>query len=431
MLSTQLLGGTLTELAKWQADSVNLWRDQLPNAMLHEAHTGPLSLLNYTPRAKYYGSLTTPIFYSIALAQLWRWAGNSAITEPLLDSALRGLRWLEEYARSPRHGFYQYQTSSEQGVKNQAWKDSGDAIVYDDGSQVPAPIAVCEAQGYLYAARMQLAQVLWEAGRREDARVLQNTAIEFKKRFNEAFWMEDANIFAMGLDGQGRQIRSIASNGLHTLGTGIAGLEQAARTVDRLFCEDMFSGWGIRTLSAEHPAYDPYSYHRGSVWPVEQGFFAFGLSRYGKHAQLLRLCQVQFELAGLFEHFRLPEVFSGHRRDALHPFPAFYPETNSPQAWSASAVFAMLASILGLFPYAAGEVLFVDPHLPEWLPEIAVRNLHVGESVVALRFFRQPTGQSGYEVLDMTGNLRVSRRPDAWALLDLLGDELRKQLATS
>lgn len=278
---------------------------------------------------------------------------------------------------------------------------------------------------------MQLAQVLWEAGRREDARVLQNTAIEFKKRFNEAFWMEDANIFAMGLDGQGRQIRSIASNGLHTLGTGIAGLEQAARTVDRLFCEDMFSGWGIRTLSAEHPAYDPYSYHRGSVWPVEQGFFAFGLSRYGKHAQLLRLCQVQFELAGLFEHFRLPEVFSGHRRDALHPFPAFYPETNSPQAWSASAVFAMLASILGLFPYAAGEVLFVDPHLPEWLPEIAVRNLHVGESVVALRFFRQPTGQSGYEVLDMTGNLRVSRRPDAWALLDLLGDELRKQLATS
>ncbi|HJU11223.1 MAG TPA: glycogen debranching N-terminal domain-containing protein [Candidatus Binataceae bacterium] len=430
MLSPEILRGTLNELSSSQATEVNLWRDQLPGTMLHEAHTGPLSMLNYTPRANYHGTLTTPVFYSIALAEFWRWAGDSAVVKSLVESALRGIYWMEQYARSPVHGFYQYKTSSEQGVKNQAWKDSGDAIVYADGSQVEPPIAVSEAQGYFYAATMQLAQVLWEAGRSDQAKSMRNSALEFKKRFNDVFWMEHENIFALGVDAEGQQIGSVASNAGHCLGTGIAGPEQGIRVADRLFQEDMFSGWGVRTLSAQHPAYNPYSYHRGSVWPVEQGSFALGLWRYGQYEHMQRLCRAQFQLAGFFDHLRLPEVFSGHQRSRLYPFPALYPESNSPQAWSASAVFAMLSSMLGLFPFAAFGVLLVDPHLPAWLPEITLSNLQVGPAVVSMRFFRTMNGDSNYQVLDLKGELRVASRTNPWRLLDLMGDELHEQLAS-
>jgi glycogen debranching enzyme len=210
---------------------------------------------------------------------------------------------------------------------------------------------------------------------------------------------------------------------------GIVDSDRAERTVQRLMAPDLFSGWGIRTLSSSHPAYNPYSYHRGSVWPVEHGSFALGFMRYGLHAPLEALCRGMFEAARLFEFARLPEVFSGHRRDAGHPFPALYPQTNSPQAWSASTVFALLQSLLGLYPYAPLNLLLLDPHLPAWLPEITLRDLRVGSAVVTLRFSREGEG-STYEVLEKRGRLHVLRQPSPWSLTAGFAERLRDALSS-
>lgn len=427
-LTAEIACGAIGELAKWQTDKSDDWRDERPNGMLHQARLGPMSVLNYDPLARYYGSITTPAFYPIALAEYWRCTGDLSFAKTYLETAMRCLKWMEDQSRSEQNGFFQYKTRSEQGVKNQGWKDSSDAIVYADGSQVSDPIAPCEAQGYYYAAKEQLSQILSALDRSEEAAAFRRSADEFKKRFNEKFWMESDGLFALGLDGKGDLIKSVASNAAHCLGTGIADDSLAASTADRVFKSDMFSGWGMRTLSSEHPAYNPYSYHRGSVWPVEQGALVIGLRRFHQTDHMLQLCRALFELAGLFEFCRLPEVLSGHQRDDLHPFPALYPRANSPQAWSASAVYALITSLLGLFPWASLQVLIVDPQLPEWLPEITLRNLAIGQAVASIRFYRKPDGSSDYQILDVRGKLRILRRSDAWSLVRLPVDQLRDQL---
>lgn len=182
---------------------------------------------------------------------------------------------------------------------------------------------------------------------------------------------------------------------------------------------------GLRTLSAEHPAYNPFSYQRGSVWPVENSILALAFLRYGLHDHVERLCRAQFEAAALFDFCRLPELFAGQPRDAQHPFPALYPEANWPQAWSSSATFCFLQALLGLFPFAPLHVLAVDPHLPGWLPEITLRNLHLGEAVADLRFFRNDDGSSDYEVLDARGPFHVVRQPSPWSVTAGWGERLR------
>lgn len=257
--------------------------------------------------------------------------------------------------------------------------------------------------------------MLWWLDEKDEARRLYREAVELKKRFNGAFWMEDEGFFAMGLDARGRQIRAIGSNPGHALAAGIVDDALVKRTAARLLAPDLWSGWGVRTLSTDNPAFNPYSYHRGSVWPVENGSFSLGFLRYGLHGELETLCRGQFEAARLFDFHRLPEVLSGHARDEAHPFPALYPQTNSPQAWSASAVLCLLQSLLGLYPYAPLKMLLLDPHLPEWLPEITVRNLRVGKASITLRFHRKGK-ESAYEILEQRGTLHVLRQPSPWSL---------------
>jgi glycogen debranching enzyme len=182
-----------------------------------------------------------------------------------------------------------------------------------------------------------------------------------------------------------------------------------------MFQPDMFSGWGIRTLSSENPAYNPYSYHRGSIWPVEHGTFALGFMRYGLLDHLQKMSRALFEAVMLFDYFRLPELFGGHQRDDAHPFPAIYPKANWPQAWSSSALFTVLQALLGIYPYAPSNLLFIDPQLPDWLPEITLERLRVGKASVTIRFYREPSGRSNYEILDQRGKLRVIRQPSPWS----------------
>lgn len=424
LLSQDIARGTLPVLAALQGEEIDDWRDEQPGRMLHEAHTGPLAALNYNPRRRYYGSMTTSGFYPVALANLWHWTGDREAVAPYIEPALRALRWLDAYGDLDGDGFYEYKTRSEQGVKHQAWKDSGDAIVYADGSQVEPPIATCEEQGFVYQSKLFMAGVLWWFDRHEEAERLIVEARELKERFNEAFWMEDEGFVALGLDAQNRPIKAITSNPGHCVATGIIHDVHVEQTCRRLMADDLFSGWGIRTLSAENPAYNPYSYHRGTVWPVEQGTFALGFTRYGLAGHMHRLTRAQFEAASLFEFCRLPEVFSGHPRDDDHPFPAIYSQTNSPQAWSASAIFLMLQALLSLYPYAPLNTLIVDPHLPDWLPEITLTRLRVGEALADIRFYRREDGKTAYDVLDVEGTLHVVRQPMPWSLTASFGQRV-------
>jgi glycogen debranching enzyme len=428
-VSTDLMRGTLPVLAEWQGREVNDWRDEQPGRMLHEAHGGPLASLNFNPQGRSFGSLTTSGFYPFVVAQLWHWTADKALVEPLIEPAMKAIQWLQSCSDRDRDGFFDYRTRSAMGTENQGWKDSGDAMVHADGSEAKVPIATCEEQGIAFSAMLNMAEVLVWFGRGEEARALYDDAVELKKRFNAAFWMEDEGTFAMALDRDGRQLRSVGSNALHCVATGIADKALVTRTLDRLFAPDMFSGWGVRTLSSEHPSYNPYAYHRGTVWPVEHGPFAVGAYRYGCHERVEQICRAQFETAALFDHYRLPECIAGHARDDDHPFPAIYPAANSPQAWSATTVYTLLQAMLGLQPFAPLKTLFIDPFLPPWLPEITLTGMRVADAVVSIRFFRKKNGHTDYKVLDKRGSLHVVRQPSPWSLTASFGERAKGILA--
>ncbi|HJQ41284.1 MAG TPA: glycogen debranching N-terminal domain-containing protein [Thermoanaerobaculia bacterium] len=422
LLGPEMMTGTLNVLPQYQGTHVDDWRDEQPGRMIHEVHTGPLSALNINPRARSYGSTTTSSLYAFMVAELWHWTGDKELIAPFLDPALRALQWLD---RERLHdGLYTYQTNSSDGVKHQAWKDSPDAIVYPDGSPVEPPIATCEEQGFIHVAKLHFAEVLWALGRRDEAKRMFQETLALKQRFHEAFWMEEEGFYALAIDATGQQVRSITSNPMHCIATAIAADEHVPRVVQRLFEPDLFSGWGVRTLSSDHPSYNPYSYHLGSIWPVEHGTFALGLMRYGLHHRVQQIARAQFEAAALFDFYRLPELFGGHPRDDAHPFPALYPNANSPQAWSASATFCLLQAMLGMYPYAPLHLLIVDPHLPDWLPEITIRNLRVGGATVTIRFHG-----TKWDVLEKEGTLHVVQQPLPWSLTatwpERVGDLLR------
>ncbi len=367
-------------------------------------------MLNFNPHGRYYGSVTGAISFGFALASLWRWTGDENLVRPLIKTALKGLKWADEYGDIDGDGFCEYLTRSNQGEKNQGWKDSGDAIIYEDGSQVSDPLGTCEMQGFIYASKMQMSEMLQGLGEEALSVKLATQAAELKKRFNDAFWMEKEGYIALGLDANKRQIKSIASDPGHCLTSGIVDAALAAQVARRMMAPDLFSGWGVRTLSADHPGFDPYAYHRGTVWPVENADFAMAFARHGLHDLCHQLARAHFETAALFQHHRPPEVFAGHQRDAQHPFPGLYPKANWPQAWSASASFMHLQAILGIYPYAPRHALLLDPRLPGWLPEVTLQKLRVGDAHVSLRFYRKEDGMTDYDVLDKRGPLNIVRQ---------------------
>ncbi len=413
ILTTSLMTGALSILAATQAFAVNDWRDAQPGRMLHEHHTDPVSVLNYTPHALYFGAFTPSVLYPILLDELWHWTGDRELVRPFLGPAIKALAWADEFSRD-QSGFYKYQTRSEQGLKNQGWKDSFDCMVYPDGSQVQTPVGTCEMQGLAYAAKLSLAEVLSQFGRLEEAEKLDREAQQLRAQFNQTFWMEKEEFLAMALDNENHLVETIASEPGHCLLSGIVEPSRVERIAQRLLQPDMFSGWGIRTLSSAHPAYNPFAYHRGTVWPVENAAFVLAFGRCGLQEQMWTLGKAIFESAALFQNLRLPETFGGHQRDTLHPFPGLYEKADSPQAWSATAPVAVLQALLGLEPDAPSKTLFINPNLPEWLPEISLRNLQLGNARVTLRFSRNKNEETEYEIESMHGDLNVVREHRTW-----------------
>ncbi|TAN20507.1 MAG: amylo-alpha-1,6-glucosidase [Acidobacteria bacterium] len=416
LLAPDILRGSLQVLRELQGQRTDNWRDEQPGKMLHEAHTGPLSVLNYRPQGRYYGSFNTSPFYVIVLSEFLHWTGDKATMLQHLDAARRTMVWMDRDGHpGPKH-FYAFTTRSSQGVKNQGWKDSGDALIYPDGSIVPDPIATCEIQGYAYEAKLRMAELLFLAGERAEAARMLWQAHELKKRFNDVFWMPQENYFAMALDPRGRQVRSIGSDPGDALATGIIARDYVQATVDRLFAPDMFTEWGIRTLSSGHIAFNPYSYHRGSVWPAENAAIGVGLRRYGHTGHLAELMRAQMAIAERFQFVRFPEVMCGHRRSQAQPFPPVYPQSCSPQAWSAGAPVIFLQMLLGIYPYAPMEILFLDPHLPDWFPHCRLERLRVGQACLDIDFERTESGESRFQVTERSGHVRIIRQPSPWSV---------------
>jgi glycogen debranching enzyme len=289
-----------------------------------------------------------------------------------------------------------------------SWKDSGSAIVYPDGSQVKAPKALCELQGYVFDAWMRMAELFDQLGEAPRASELRRKATNLRRKFEERFWCEDIGFYAFTLDSDKRPVRTIASNPGHLLWSGMVPPEHAARVVRRLMEPDMWSGWGIRTLSARNPAYNPFSYQRGAVWPHDNGIIALGFKRYGFAAEAARIARDICGAASYFVSYQLPELYAGIERTA-GTFPVQYPSANVPQAWAAGSVFHLLRAILGLHADALNGRLYVDPALPAWLPELTLRGLAVGKAKIDLRFWLEAE-TTKWEASVEQGSLQVQKK---------------------
>ena len=405
-LTPATLRGCLQAVSRWNATTTDDHLDAEPGKVLHQRQRGPLAQLGLTPYLHYYGDHSTPGLFLISAAADLAHTGDLDAFRSLKDKLLGTLAWMEGNANED--GFYPYQTRSKQGLKNQSWKDSGDAVLYPDGRMVKDPIAMADVQGLVYAGKQAIALAFAVEGDHERSAKLLSEAAALKQRFNARFWMPEENYFAIALDPDGKQVRSVASDPGSCLAYGIVDDEKAEAVANRLLADDMFSGWGIRTLSSHHPAYNPFAYHLGSVWPSPNSIAAFGLMRYGFVDHMHKVAAGLFAATQVFDLDRLPEVFGGHTRDARHPHPGLYPGACSPQAWSAGAVILLVMTMIGLTPLAPRGTLVVDPALPDWLPEVTIRNIQVGAARASLQFRRDSTGYTDVEVID-GGGLYVVR----------------------
>ena len=393
-------------LARHQGQRDDPWRDEEPGKILHEFRQGELARSGAIPHTPYYGSVDATPLFLLVLAQYVRWTGDLGFARSLLPNIEAALRWIDEYGDRDGDGFVEFQTRSSRGIRNQGWKDSHDSVVHADGRMAETPIALVEVQAYVYLAKTRIAD-LYEA-LREDARAaaLRAEAADLRARFNEAFWMEDVAYYAGALDADKRQVRSIVSNPGHALYCDIVDDERSAQVARRLLAPDMFSGWGIRTMSKSEAAYNPMSYHNGSVWPHDNALIAAGLKRYGFVRGTNRVATALFDAATHADYMRLPELFCGFTRRSPNR-PVSYPVACSPQAWAAGAPFLMLQAMLGISARAHEDRLTVHmPHLPPWLNTVELHNLRIGDSRMSL-VFRREGEQTAFSLLAREGHARL------------------------
>jgi glycogen debranching enzyme len=397
---------SLRVLAKYQGSRVDDWRDEEPGKILHEIRRGELAGSGELPHTPYFGSVDATPWFLIVLAQYFRWTNDLGFVKELLPNAEAALTWIDEHGDLDGDGFVEYRSRSPRGLLNQGWKDSEDSVVHEDGTLAEPPIALAEVQGYVYLAKVRMAEVFAALGDHERAVRLRDQATVLRRRFNEAFWMEEEGFFAMALDGEKRQVRTVTSNPGHGLYCDIVEARRAETMAERLFRPDLFSGWGIRTMSKAARSYNPMSYHNGTVWPHDNALIAAGLKRYGYVDATNRLATAMFDVATHSDYMRLPELFCGFVRREPNP-PVEYPAACAPQAWAAGAPFLLLQAMLGISAHANENLLTVNkPHLPRWLGRVRLHDLRVGESKLSLEFHRDDRSTS-FSILSKEGDVRV------------------------
>ena len=406
-LRPDLARGVLVFLAASQATTVDASTDAQPGKILHEARRGEMAATGEVPFARYYGSVdSTPLFVVLAAAY-WQRTGDLALIRSLWPNLLAALRWIDDYGDHDKDGFVEYARTSGNGLIQQGWKDSNDSVFHADGRLAEAPVAICEVQGYVYAAKHGAAQMALALGEEALAEALREQAETLKTRFQAAFWCEEIGMYALALDGQKRPCKVASSNAGHALWSGIASPEHARRMATRLLEADMFSGWGLRTLSSTEARYNPMSYHNGSIWPHDNSLVCEGLARYGEMDAALALFSAAFDASVEYESSRLPELFCGFPRRASEG-PTRYPVACSPQAWAAATLFGMLGGCLGMQPEPMdGRLRLFSPRLPAFIDWLRIEGLDVGGKRADLLLQRYEES-TGVEVTRRDAGLRVA-----------------------
>jgi glycogen debranching enzyme len=400
--------GALEILGSLQAKEDDPYRDAEPGKILHELRFGELAHFKLIPHTPYYGTADATPLYLITLHSAWRATGDKGLLEQHLSTAEGCLAWIDKYGDRDGDGFQEYQTRSPVGYENMAWKDSGDSVMYPDGSLVKGPKALCELQGYVYNAWVRMAEAFEALGKPHRAQELRAKAAALFERFNETFWDEELGFYVYALDGDKNKVKTIASNAGHCLWSGIVPRERAKKVVERLIAPDMWTGWGIRTLSADHRAFNPYNYQTGSVWPHDNAIIAMGFKFYGFGAEAARVAHDVSVAASHFLLNQLPELYTAAERTETN-FPVQYIGANVPQAWAAGSVFMLTQALLGFLPDAPRDKLYVDPSLPDWLPDLTVRDLRIGKHKLDIRFWTEGE-ETAFEVIK--GDPKVVERCD-------------------
>jgi glycogen debranching enzyme len=374
LFGPELARGALEVLAQLQAREDDASIDAEPGKIVHEVRTGKAAQKWF---AAYYGTVDATPLYLVLLSEVWRWTGDMALVRDLKEPALRALRWIDEHGDRDGDGFVEYERRTERGLENQSWKDSGDSQRFSDGRFAETPIAPAEVQGYAYDAKRRAAELAREVWRdRELADRLEREATELRDRFDDAFWVgERGGFYALALDRDKNKVDSMCSNMGHLLWSGIVPPARVDAVVDALMGDALWSGWGVRTMSDRDAAYNPLSYHNGTVWPHDNSLIAWGLARYGRWPEAQRIAQRLLHAAAHFD-YQLPEVFAGLRRSET-TFPIAYPTAAQPQAWAAGAPVLLLQILLGLQPDIRRQTLatLAPPELPSWVQALRLTGI--------------------------------------------------------
>ena len=400
---------TLRLLANFQGKEYNDWREEAPGKILHELRLGELARCGHIPHTPYYGTIDATPLFLILMSRYTHWTGNLSLFRELRPAIESALHWIDSSSGEDR--YLKYESYNERGLANQGWKDSWDGITNSDGSLATAPIALVEVQGYVYEAKLGMADLIEKEGELSYANQLRTEAATLKKRFNQDFWSDKSSIFALARQKGGKLAEVVASNAGHALWSGIADDDKAKRVVHRLMEEDMFSGWGIRTLSEKEKRYNPLGYHLGTVWPHDNSIIANGFKRYGYGDQALKIFEGIFRSTIYFQYQRLPELFSGFSQKD-YEVPVHYPVACHPQSWAAGTVPYFIETLLGLVPNAFSHRLtIVKPQLPPFADRLEFRDLRVGDALVSLGFYRTERLSIAVEVLKLEGPLEVIVEP--------------------
>jgi glycogen debranching enzyme len=408
-----IAGDTARVLARYQADRRDPYRDAEPGKIAHELRQGTLARLACIPQSPaYYGTVDATLLFLILLDEYLAWSGDIGLIRELRVNIDAALAWIEGFGDSDGDGYLDYRGGYGSGLVNQGWKDSGVAIVNADGSLATPPIALCEVQGYLYRAWLAGARLLALTDEQGRAQALTERAAALRERFERDFWSDRLGCYVLALQRGGRPVEVVASNSGQVLWSGIASREHAYTVASRLLEDDMFSGWGIRTLSSREQRYNPLSYQLGSVWPHDNALILAGFKRYGCHAQAQRVFAALHDAAGGLRGHRLPELYAGLERGADERHPVRYPVACSPQAWAAAAMPYALVSLLGLEPDALEHRLrIVEPRLPAGVDRLSLAGVHVGQAVADLNFLRASDDNVGVTWTVRQGPLLVESVP--------------------